>query len=188
MARINIEASAALSEWVNMAREDRGTYEKLVARALVHLPVPKLRPRATNSKFAILAMPDVADKVIAAVYSDRLARIRADAESYPSRIFANALVNVAWRNGPVEDIHAGKARDYPVDQRRLTPDEEHAVLAFAADRLGSGMDICRKLKEERAGRSRPEQVMPYGVAGMMLVTPSGWTLTEATRDVRLPKG
>jgi hypothetical protein len=28
-------------------------------------------------------------------------------------------------------------------------------------------------------------VLPYGLASMMLVTPSGWTLTEASREVRL---
>jgi hypothetical protein len=32
----------------------------------------------------------------------------------------------------------------------------------------------------------PEQVLPYGLAEMLLITPSRWTLTEATREVRLP--
>ena len=27
----------------------------------------------------------------------------------------------------------------------------------------------------------------YGLAGTMLIAPSGWTLTEATREVRLPR-
>ena len=30
-----------------------------------------------------------------------------------------------------------------------------------------------------------EQVLPYGLATMMLVTPSGWTLTESSREVRV---
>jgi len=40
---------------------------------------------------------------------------------HPSRLFANALVNVAWRNGPVEDLHAGSFHGYPLAQRRVTP-------------------------------------------------------------------
>jgi hypothetical protein len=36
-------------------------------------------------------------------------------------------------------------------------------------------------------QARSEQVLPYGLAAMMLITPSGWTLTEATREVRLPR-
>ena len=61
----------------------------------------------------MLAMPDVAAKMIEATDADRLARVRADAEIHPSRVFANALVNVAWRNGPVEDIHGGQVPRLP---------------------------------------------------------------------------
>jgi hypothetical protein len=62
-------------------------------------------------------MPEVAATVVRASYADRLSTARANAERTPSRIFANALVNTAWRNGPVEDIHAGDFRGYPLDHR-----------------------------------------------------------------------
>jgi hypothetical protein len=29
-------------------------------------------------------------------------------------------------------------------------------------------------------------VLPYGLAKMLLITPSRWTLTESSREVRLP--
>lgn len=51
---------------------------------------------------------------------ERLERARAEAQRHPTRVLANALVNVAWRNGPVEDIHAGLARGDPLVQRRVT--------------------------------------------------------------------
>lgn len=187
MARINIEASAALADWVDIYREDRSRYERLVRRALAYLPLPRMRPRAAGSEFAMLAMPEVADKMIAAVDAARVARVRADAASYPSRVFANSLVNVAWRNGPVENIHAGDVRGYPLDQRRVTTAEERALLACAADRLVTGMEVCRLLALERPPQSWSEQVLPYGLAGARLIAPSGWTLTEATREVRLPR-
>jgi hypothetical protein len=104
-----------------------------------------------------------------------------------SRVVAAAGRGTAWRNGPVEDIHAGNFRGYPIDQRRVTVAEERTLLGFAVDRLTTGMEVCRNLALERPARSWPDQVLPYGLAGMMLVTPSGWTLTEATRQVRLPR-
>jgi hypothetical protein len=185
MARINIEASAALAEWIDISREDRSRYENLVARALTCLPFPKMQPRPVGSDFVMLAMPEVAAKIAEATDAARLARVRADAEIHPSRLFANALVNTAWRNGPVENIHAGDFRGYPLDYRRVTVAEEHALMAFAADRLTTGMGLCHDLAVERPARSWPEQVLPYGLAGAMLITPTGWTLTEATREVRL---
>ena len=36
MARINIEASAALAQWIDISRADRSLYEKLARRALAH--------------------------------------------------------------------------------------------------------------------------------------------------------
>ncbi len=186
MARINIEASAALAEWVDLARGDRTAYESLVGNALAYLPLPKLRPCPTGTEFAMLAMPEVVAKMIAAVDPDRSAAVRAVADAHPSRLYANALVNVAWRNGPIEDVHAGDFRGYPLDQRRVTVAEQQTLMAFAADRLTTGMDVCHGLALEKAGRSWPEQVLPYGLAGSMLITPSGWTITEVTREVRLP--
>jgi hypothetical protein len=59
------------------------------------------------------------------------------------------------------------------------------MMAFAAGQVTAGMGLCHDLALERSDRSWPEQVLPYGLAGAMLVTPTGWTLTEATREVRL---
>jgi len=46
------------------------------------------------------------------------------------------------------------------------------LLDFAADRLATGIDVCQ-LALERPARSSPEQVLAYGLAGVMLITPSG---------------
>jgi hypothetical protein len=173
MARINIEASAALAAWIDISREDRGMYENLVGRVLAYLPLPKMRPRPVGSDLAMLAMPEVAAKIAEATDAALLAGVRADAETHPSRLFANALVNMAWRNGAVENIHAGDFRSYPLDERRVTVAEEHTLMAFAADRLTTGMGLCHDLAVERPARSWPEQVLPYGLAGAMLITPTG---------------
>ena len=103
-----------------------------------------------------------------------------------SRILANALMNTAWRNGPVEKLHAGGDRGYPLDLRRVTPVEERELMGFVSERLALGMTVCLQLAVEQGRRPWSEQILPYAVAEMWLITPSRWTLTEASREVRLP--
>jgi hypothetical protein len=86
----------------------------------------------------------------------------------------------------VESIHAGGYREYPLDQPRVTPAEERELMAFASERLALGMTVCLQLATERPRRPWPEQVLPYGLAEMLSITPSRWTLTESSREVRLP--
>ena len=188
MARINIEASAALATWIDLYREDPGgrLYTQLVDRAVYYLPMPKKTSKLKVTEFAALADPDVAARVVQATDATRLDRARAAAEGHSSRVLANALVNTAWRNGPVESIHAGGYRGYPLDVRRVTPAEERELMGFVSDRLALGMTVCLQLATEQRRRPWSEQVLPYGLAEMLLITPSRWTLTEASREVRLP--
>lgn len=60
----------------------------------------------------------------------------------PNRVLANAFVNTAWRNGPVESIHAGGCRGHPLEQRRVTLAEERALMAFASERFAQAMSMC----------------------------------------------
>lgn len=188
MARINIEASAALAEWIDLFRSDGGGsfYMQLVNRAVYYLPMPKKTTKLKVAEFAALAANDFADRLIQASDTGRLETVRTKAERHPTRIFANALVNTAWRNGPVESIHAGRFRGYPLDQRRITVVEERELIDFASQRLAMGMAVCSELAIQQHHRPWHEQVVPYGLAEILMITPSGWTLTECSREVRLP--
>jgi hypothetical protein len=186
MARINIEASAAMAEWIDLYRADPSGHARLVDRAVSFLPMPSKTSKGSPRPLPALASPEMARRLEQAVEPGLLAEARADVERHPSRVLANALVNVAWRNGPVEDIHAGVAGDYPLDRRRVTPAEVRSLMRFSADGMALGMTVCLQLALERPPRPWPEQVLPYRLATMMLVTPSGWTLTETSREVRLP--
>jgi len=44
----------------------------------------------------------------------------------------------------------------------------------------------KRTSTEQQRRLWSEQVLPYGLGEMMLITPSRWSLTETSRDVRLP--
>ncbi|MFZ0184393.1 MAG: hypothetical protein WAL88_06110 [Nitrosotalea sp.] len=188
MARINIEASAGLAEWIDLCREEPAVYEQLVLRAVAYLPLPKWRATPTGTDFAMLALPSVRAQMAREMPETGMVRVRADAEAHPSRVFANSLVNTAWRNGPIEEIHAGGSKGYPLDKRRVTAAEERSLMGSAIDRLTVGMEVARQLVGETPPRPWSEQVIPYALSERMLITPVGWTLTEETREVRLPRG
>ncbi|WP_437982655.1 hypothetical protein [Sorangium sp. So ce117] len=190
MARINIEASAALAHWVDLFNADRSLYSQLVNRAVCYLPMPKKTSKPERKlTFGPLALPEIAKRAVDITGAERLARARAVVSEHPSRVFANALVNVAWRNGPIENIHAGHVAACLIDRCRVTVAEERELMKFTANRMAVGMDVCLLLRSERERheRSWPEQVLPYQLASFLLITPAEWTLTETSRDVRLPR-
>jgi hypothetical protein len=187
MARINIEASAALGDWVDLCRTDRaGEYTQLVNRAVFHLPMTWKSSKRHRGPFVALGLPQIAAQLITGVYPERLERARRECEGFPSRVFANALINSAWRNGSIiEDIHAGDYRGYPLDLRRIAPVEERQLIAATNAQLAAGMDVCLGFSNERPRRSWPDQVSPYALAQALLITPTDWTLTERSCEVRL---
>ncbi len=187
MARINIEASAAMAEWVDLYRRHAGTghYAQLAERAVAYLPMPQRTSRRRIDPFLALVNPGVADAIEQTTPAKIVARARRDAELHPSRLFANALVNHAWRNGPVEGIHAGRGQGYPVDHRRLTPGEERMLFKLASQRMTAGMSALLACTYEGSRRSWHDQVLPYGLAGVLLITPADWTLSETSREIRL---
>src|ERR1019366_10201928 len=63
---------------------------------------------------------------------------------------------------------------------------EHAALkALHADLCATPGSRTRGRGAEGAGALSRDKAS--GAAGTMLLAPSGWTLTEATREVRLPR-
>jgi hypothetical protein len=194
MARINIEASAALAEWIDLARTDRRLYDQLVKRAASYLPLPRpflqdldgdfrLRMKHEIEPFLALGIPGKALELMSGNNPAAIAEVLAKAREHPSRVFANTFLNIAWRNGPVENLHSGKSRGYPLDTRRITPEEEKDLMAFSSERLGVGMHLAEQLANQQTRLSWPEQVLPFALARF---APSRWTLTEHSREVRLP--
>jgi hypothetical protein len=186
MARINIEASAALADWLEIALGDGATYRQLVGRALAYLPMPKVVQIARPFDFGALDDRAEAAKLIASLPVARVEEARAQTVEHPTRVVANAFIHCAWRNGPVEKVHAGAFRGYPVDKRRIGVTSERRLMAFASARLTDAIRICRSLESERPPRPWAEQILPFGLAEELRITPERWTLTESTREVRLP--
>lgn len=188
MARINIEASAALAAWIAIFNEDHGgpTYRQLVNRALAYLPMPKMGQNTWPFLFGALAEPEAATKLIQRHASSRVDEVRAKVAEHPTRVLANALINCAWRMGPVEHLHAGHFRGYPLDKQRIGITKERNLMTFASVALSDALWICREFTMEEPHRSYAEQVLPFGLGEEFRITPENWTLTESSQDVQLP--
>jgi hypothetical protein len=55
----------------------------------------------------------------------------------------------------------------------MTLAEERRLMRFASTGMAPGMTVCLHLVMEHAARPWAEQVLPYGLASMMLVISSG---------------
>lgn len=184
MARINIEASAALADWIQLCRKGRcqGTYAKLLRKAAAYLPLPTATPKVTFDGFTRYVDLPTANQVIDAA-RDRVDTILPTVKDYPNRVFANSLIHTAWRNGPIEAVHCGEPVWLPLDRRRVTEKEEQVIMGAVSARLGLGMAAWRQLVTEIPSRWPVEQVLPFVL--VRTVTPTRWSLTEESREVRL---
>ena len=174
MARINIEASAALAHWIELMRSHPERYRRLVQAVLNHLPLTLQNTTIAREPDSLvtLAQPTMAARLVDAVQPSVLEKARVEVRAHPTRVLANAVINFCWRNGPVEDIHAGQLSTYPLMQRRITPSEERMLMREASGRLAQGVVAISSLLCEKSGRSWPDRVLPFHLVPYWMVTPS----------------
>jgi hypothetical protein len=190
MARINIEASAALEAWIDIMRVDYNRYLRLMWAAHRHLPMTRKSVTRNLSPIGALTRVDFADQLSAAAgtdsdcYQARLAEVK----EHPTRVLANALINFSWRNGQIENIHCGHSSlEYPLTHCRILKQEERKLVRATASRLADGLMAAFYLAQnDEDDRAWWQRVLPYNLAALWHITPSGWSLTERTRQVVLP--
>ncbi len=188
MRRINVEASAALAEWIGLRRQDALRYNALVYRALEFLPFARypMSGPPEFSPFLSLASRQIAGRAGASREARSQSASMADMESHPSRVFANALVKYAWyQDNPVEGIRAGSPGGYPLTRRRIGPADQERLLRVTASRMLEGVLALVAFQKE-SGVAWSRQVMPYHPSQGGLIAARDWTLTEATCEFRLP--
>jgi len=110
MARLNIEISAAIQWWLTLKGSDDQRYTELVQRVLTHLPVgQKTVTRVPEGDvLADCAASAMATAAQRAWHKAFLERDLALAREYGIRTIANTVTLLSWRNGPVENVHAGR--------------------------------------------------------------------------------
>jgi hypothetical protein len=194
MARINIEASAALSDWIDLMRADQQHFRKLVKAAVQLLPFPiaqldgstyyhRFRAfSAVNSANGRRSLMEAFEKHLGSEWFEReKARVLIN----PTRALANGILNEHWRNGSgIEDVHAGSvAPPRPLTQCRLTKVQEALLMQETAELFVPTLRALYHVVGKPSEETWPEQALPYAIA---FKPPVGWSLEEQTRAIALP--
>ena len=168
-----------------MSGSDDRRYGDLVDRALAYLPTGPKAVSALQSGDILLAsaVPDLAAQVCRGWPADRLDRDLETATNHGIRAIANAITHIAWRNGPIENVHAGQYLGYGLNERRVLPKAEKSIIRHAQNGCFSGLKAVDRLKYDNAWPPPAERVLPF-LHG--LVGPMGWSCTELCRPVELP--
>ncbi|HZU67018.1 MAG TPA: hypothetical protein VFA09_07035 [Ktedonobacteraceae bacterium] len=199
MARINIETSAALEQWLEMVRSDRERYFALV-QAAKQLPLPlkrisvppRKRERLLEWAFFAecirsLAPPQEREQLVASRgEAEWVEQIRSTVLAYPTRVLANGIINMCWRNGSsVENLHAGAYAPHPLLQRRLSPQQERLLLRETGEMLTVALETVLGLIDEHSVDSWAERVFPFALFPRRFDVPRNWSLDQKTCEVRL---
>ena len=193
MARINIEASAALSDWIDLMRADQRHFRKLVKAAVQLLPFPiaQLDGSTYYSRFRAFSAINSANgrrylmEAFARDFgSEWLEREKARVLVHPTRALANGILNEHWRNGSgIEDIHAGGiAPPRPLMQCRLTKAQEALLMQETAELFVPTLRALYHVVSKPSEETWPEQALPYAIA---FKPPADWSLDEQTRAIAL---
>jgi hypothetical protein len=193
MARINIEASAALSDWLDLMRTDQPRFRKLAKAAVQLLPFPiaQLDGSTYYNRFRTFSAINSANgrrylmEAFARDFgSEWLEREKARVLVNPTRALANGILNEHWRNGSgIEDVHAGTiAPPRPLTQCRLTRAQEARLLQETAELFVPTMRALYHVVSKPSEESWPEQALPYAIS---FKPPTDWSLSEQSREVVL---
>jgi hypothetical protein len=199
MARINIEMSAALEQWLDILRADRERYFALVQAAKqLPLPIkrisvpPRKRERLLEWAFFAECMRSLAPSqereqlVASRGEAEWVKRIRNTVLAYPTRVLANGIINMCWRNGSsVENLHAGAYAPHPLLQRRLSPQQAQLLLRETGEMLTVALEIVLGLIDEQSVDSWVERVLPFALYPLRFDVPRNWSLDQKTCEVKL---
>jgi hypothetical protein len=165
VARINIEASAALTRWIDLMRTDDGLYRTLsvINSAWVR-----------HDFFAMLKER----------YGEAwLAQKRAEIVLNPTRGLANGLINAFWRNkSGIEDIHAGMWTARPLQQRRITSSQEDTIVRQVGEGIVPGMHALYHVVSKQSDENWEDQALALA---LNFSPPRFWSLNEQTAEVLL---
>ena len=185
MARMNVEILAALAWWFGLCGASDRRYWDLVQRALAYLPLgPRtIHPHPKADELRTCTMPDVAAEVRRTWWTGRLEDDLATAGNHGIRVIANTVTLQAWRNGPIEGVHAEGFEGYGLNERRVSAKAEKAITRHAQGGVFAGLTVVDYLRYDNAWPPPVERVLPFL---HRLIAPTGWSVTEQSRPVRLP--
>ena len=182
MQRINVEASSNFARLLRLWHEDEGRCFDRLRRAYEWLPMPQRRVKRNWETLGVILGTLRTAHELDDVDFPESAQL---ATAYPYRSLANAVVSLAYRNGPVESVHAGARAAYRLVCRRFTDRQMRTVIRSAAERI-SGVVSAYPLWEENLLDLPP---WPERLTGLpfILLYPRRWSLTESSTRITLKK-
>jgi hypothetical protein len=104
MCRINIEAASNLARLLQWWQTDEDAFFRLLRAAYTWLPMPQRRlPRHQASLDTLLRALSIPPE---SSVLQKLSPLVETAVNNPHRALANLLINIIYRNGPIENLHA----------------------------------------------------------------------------------
>ena len=185
MARMNIEISAAIQWWLTLKGSDAQRYTQLLQRALRYLPLGgKTVTRSPEGDVLTqCATAAMATAVRRAWPAEQLGQDLRLAETHGLRVIANTITLLSWRNGPIEHVHAGHSFGRALDDRRILPRQEKAIIRHTQNGLCAALRALEHLAFEGAWPPLAERVLPFM---RPFCHPRSWSYTEQSRVVQLP--
>ncbi len=195
MARINIEASAALAQWIDLMRSSNQHFRKMVKAAIQLLPFPITHLDASlhYNRFRALSSFNSANgrQYLMQAFERDFGTAWVEQEKerillHPTRALANGILNEHWRNGSsIEDIHAGvySPPTLPLAQCRLTAEQETLLMRETSELFVPTIRALYNMVVKPSNETWPEQALPLAIA---FKPPIHWSLSEQTRDITLP--
>ena len=178
MRRINIEASSNLACLLQLRHQDEDAFFDRLRRAYEWLPMPQkqvkrdwgplqtiLRTLVDIHQTHDITLPDSAETAV----------------SYPYRTLANGIIDSAYRNGPIENNHAGREAAYPLDRRRFTDRQVRQIIRFTAERLSPFVSAIPLWNEELGDMPPWPERMARLPAWKQY--PHGWSFTESSSRI-----
>ena len=137
MKRINIEFSSNLARLIRMLHEDEAGCYRLLHLAHQYLPMPRLQFRHCPNPFEAFQRlcSHFFCEMAGIDLRDRLDRARPIVTPDAYRVLGNRIALASWRNGPVEELHSGRALAYSLSYRRATDRQSRELMSFASGHL-----------------------------------------------------
>ncbi len=172
MKRINLEFSSGVASWLRTRDDDPGTIFRRVRAAMVLLPMPWRSRRVCRD--IVPNYSDLADRIATLLEKFGLDERRLDLSV---RDEANRTVLWCYRNGKIEDVHAGKmslGTEIP-GMRRL----------YSADIARVCRETMYRLEHHLTARDRCDRrTYTAFLFAQTWGSDSGWSETEETAPVR----
>ncbi len=183
MKRINIEASYNLAFLFEKMHSNENETLDFILRAYDWLPMPhkRIKPDWKNIR-TIYAFLASYKNFVDPFYQERSEQ----AIKHPYRALANVLSVLAYRNGDIENVHAGEGAAYPLTHRRFTFHQSRDILRGTAEHLSAALAAKPAWDSTLPNISEP---WPQRLAGLPYITfyPWDWSLDQSSASVTLLK-